>query len=85
MAMAVFVAPLVEEPFSAAISIPFRQILGVLPGILVTGSLWLDARAQLGWTWGSLALLTLVGVISPSRARSALSSQVSFFISATTP
>jgi membrane protease YdiL (CAAX protease family) len=65
MAMAVFVAPLVEETVFRGYLYPlFAKSLGVLPGILITGALFgLMHGAQLGWTWGLVALLTLVGVI----------------------
>ncbi len=65
MAMAVFVAPLVEETVFRGYLYPlFAKSLGVLPGILITGLLFgLMHGAQLGWTWGLVALLTLVGVI----------------------
>ncbi len=73
MAMAVFVAPLVEETVFRGYLYPlFAKSLGVLPGILITGLLFgLMHGAQLGWTWGLVALLTLVGVIFTfARARS---------------
>jgi len=65
MAMAVFVAPLVEETVFRGYLYPlFAKSLGVLPGILITGALFgLMHGAQLGWTWGLVGLLTLVGVI----------------------
>src|SRR5467141_3093429 len=65
MAMAVFVAPLVEETVFRGYLYPlFAKSLGVVPGILITGALFgLMHGAQLGWTWGLVALLTLVGVI----------------------
>jgi len=82
MAMAVFVAPLVEEtvfrgylyPLFASKFSSFAQNAGAEPldairfgtfvGILFTGILFgLMHGAQLGWTWGLVGLLTLVGVI----------------------
>jgi membrane protease YdiL (CAAX protease family) len=82
MAMAVFVAPLVEEtvfrgylyPLFAGKLSRLAEIFGVDPssalrfgtaaGIIVTGTLFgLMHGAQLGWTWGLVSLLTLVGVI----------------------
>lgn len=65
MAMAVFIAPLVEETVFRGYLYPlFAKSLGVLPGILITGGLFgLMHGAQLGWTWGLVGLLTLVGVI----------------------
>lgn len=82
MAMAVFVAPLVEEtvfrgylyPFLAGKFSRFAETFGVdsvrairggsITGIFVTGILFgLVHGSQLGWTWGLVSLLTLVGVI----------------------
>jgi membrane protease YdiL (CAAX protease family) len=82
MAMAVFVAPLVEEtvfrgylyPFLAGKFSRFAEVFGVdssravragsVTGIFVTGILFgLLHGSQLGWTWGLVSLLTLVGVI----------------------
>ncbi len=65
MAMAVFVAPLVEETIFRGYLYPlFAKSLGILPGILITGVLFgLMHGAQLGWSWGLVALLTIVGVI----------------------
>jgi membrane protease YdiL (CAAX protease family) len=82
MAMAVLVAPLVEETvfrgylyplFASKFSglaqnagaDPLRATrFGTFAGILITGILFgLMHGAQLGWTWGLVGLLTLVGVI----------------------
>ena len=82
MAMAVLVAPLVEEtvfrgylyPVLARITSGVLQFFGmefsnatragVVSSILMTGTLFgLMHGAQLGWTWGLVSLLTLVGVI----------------------
>ena len=82
MAMAVFVAPLVEEtvfrgylyPVLARITSAVLQFFGmefssairtgVVTSILMTGTLFgLMHAPQLGWTWGLVSLLTLVGVI----------------------
>jgi membrane protease YdiL (CAAX protease family) len=82
MAMAVFVAPLVEETvfrgylyplFASKFSDlaqnagadPLRAVrFGTFVGIVVTGILFgLMHGAQLGWTWGLVGLLTLVGII----------------------
>jgi membrane protease YdiL (CAAX protease family) len=65
MAMAVLVAPLVEETVFRGYLYPlFAKSLGVVPGILITGVLFgLMHGAQLGWTWRLVVLLTLVGVI----------------------
>jgi membrane protease YdiL (CAAX protease family) len=65
MAMAVLVAPLVEETVFRGYLYPlFAKSLGVLPGILITGVLFgLMHGSQLGWTWRLVLLLSLVGVI----------------------
>ncbi len=82
MAMAVFVAPLVEEtvfrgylyPLFASKFSGLAEVFGANPlkairlgtglGIVLTGILFgLMHGAQLGWTWGLVSLLTLVGVI----------------------
>jgi membrane protease YdiL (CAAX protease family) len=82
MAMAVLVAPLVEEtvfrgylyPVLARITSAVLQFFGmesssairtgVATSILLTGTLFgLMHAPQLGWTWGLVSLLTLVGVI----------------------
>jgi membrane protease YdiL (CAAX protease family) len=82
MAMAVFVAPLVEEtvfrgylyPLFASKISGLAEIFGIDPlaairvgtaaGIFITGLLFgLMHAPQLGWTWGLVSLLILVGVI----------------------
>jgi membrane protease YdiL (CAAX protease family) len=65
MAMAVLVAPLVEETVFRGYLYPlFAKTFGILPGILLTGTLFgLMHGAQLGWTWGFVSLLIVVGVI----------------------
>jgi len=65
MAMAVFVAPLVEETVFRGYLYPlFAKSFGILPGILLTGVLFgLMHGSQLGWTWGIVGLLILVGII----------------------
>jgi membrane protease YdiL (CAAX protease family) len=82
MAMAVLIAPLVEEtvfrgylyPVLARITAAVLQFFGmessaatrsgVATSILMTGALFgLMHAPQLGWTWGLVCLLTLVGVI----------------------
>lgn len=65
MAMAVLVAPLVEETVFRGYLFPlFAKSFGIVPGILLTGVLFgLMHGYQLGWTWGIVALLILVGVI----------------------
>ena len=68
MAMAVVVAPLVEETVFRGYLYPlFAKSFGIIPGILVTGALFgLMHGAQLGWSWGIVGLLILVGVIFTS-------------------
>jgi membrane protease YdiL (CAAX protease family) len=82
MAMAVLVAPLVEETVFRGYLYPvFVRITsavlryygmefssatrtGVVTSIMLTGMLFgLMHAPQLGWTWGLVSLLTLVGVI----------------------
>ena len=82
MAMAVFVAPLVEETIFRGYLYPLFASkfsgmaegfgadaagalrVGTFIGIFITGILFgLMHGAQLGWTWGLVGLLTLVGVI----------------------
>jgi membrane protease YdiL (CAAX protease family) len=65
MAMAVFVAPLVEETVFRGYLYPlFAKSFGIVPGILLTGVLFgLMHGSQLGWTWGIVGLLILVGII----------------------
>lgn len=65
VAMAVFVAPLVEETLFRGYLYPmFARSFGVAPAILVTGVLFgLMHGAQLGWTWSLVAILTMVGII----------------------
>jgi membrane protease YdiL (CAAX protease family) len=65
VAMAVFVAPLVEETLFRGYLYPmFARSFGITPAILLTGALFgLMHGAQLGWTWGLVAMLTLVGIV----------------------
>jgi membrane protease YdiL (CAAX protease family) len=65
MAMAVLIAPLVEETVFRGYLYPlFAKSFGILPGILLTGILFgLMHGAQLGWTWGIVGLLILVGIV----------------------
>jgi uncharacterized protein len=65
MAMAVFVAPLVEETVFRGYLYPlFAKSFGIVPGVLLTGVLFgLMHGAQLGWTWGIVALLIVVGIV----------------------
>ena len=65
VAMAVLVAPLVEETLFRGYLYPlFARSFGIAPSILLTGLLFgLMHGAQLGWTWGLVSMLTAVGVI----------------------
>jgi membrane protease YdiL (CAAX protease family) len=65
MAMAVLVAPLVEETVFRGYLYPLiARSFGILPGILVTGILFgLMHGAQLGWTPGFVILLSIVGLV----------------------
>jgi membrane protease YdiL (CAAX protease family) len=65
MAMAVLIAPLVEETVFRGYLYPlFAKSFGVATGVIVTGVLFgLMHGAQLGWTWGLVSVLILVGVI----------------------
>jgi membrane protease YdiL (CAAX protease family) len=65
MAMAVFVAPLVEETVFRGYLYPlFAKYFGVATSVIVTGVLFgLMHGAQLGWTWGLVLVLIAVGVI----------------------
>jgi membrane protease YdiL (CAAX protease family) len=65
MAMAVFIAPLVEETIFRGYLYPvLARTFGVATGIFTTGVLFgLMHGAQLGWTWTLVALLTFVGVV----------------------
>jgi membrane protease YdiL (CAAX protease family) len=65
MAMAVLIAPLVEETIFRGYLYPvLARSFGVVTGIVTTGILFgLMHGAQLGWTWTLVALLTFVGVV----------------------
>lgn len=65
MAMAVLVAPLVEETVFRGYLYPlFAKYFGVATSVIVTGVLFgLMHGAQLGWTWGLVFTLIAVGVI----------------------
>lgn len=65
VAMAVFVAPLVEETLFRGYLYPmFARSFGIGPAIVLTGILFgLMHGAQLGWTWGLVAMLTMVGIV----------------------
>lgn len=65
MAMAVLIAPLVEETIFRGYLYPlFARSFGVAAGIILTGILFgLMHGAQLGWTWGLVFVLVGVGII----------------------
>jgi membrane protease YdiL (CAAX protease family) len=65
MAMAVLIAPLVEETVFRGYLYPlFAKSFGVASGVVLTGILFgLMHGAQLGWTWGLVLVLVAVGVI----------------------
>jgi len=65
MAMAVLVAPLVEETLFRGYLYPlFARSFGVWPGIILTGVLFgLMHGAQLGWTWSLVTILIMVGIV----------------------
>jgi len=65
MAMAVFVAPLVEETLFRGYLYPlFARSFGVTPAIFLTGILFgLMHGYQLGWTWTLVTVLIVVGII----------------------
>ena len=65
MAMAVLVAPLVEETLFRGYLYPlFARSFGIGPGIALTGVLFgMMHGAQLGWTWSLVSILILVGII----------------------
>jgi membrane protease YdiL (CAAX protease family) len=65
VAMAVFVAPLVEETLFRGYLYPlFANSFGVAPGIVLTGVLFgLMHAQQLGWTWSLVSILILVGIV----------------------
>jgi membrane protease YdiL (CAAX protease family) len=65
LGMAVLVAPLVEETIFRGYLYPlFARTFGIGPGIALTGTLFgLMHGSQLGWTWGIVLLLILVGII----------------------
>ena len=65
MAMAVLVAPLVEETLFRGYLYPlFARSFGIAPGIVLTGVLFgLMHGTQLGWTWGLVGVLVFVGIV----------------------
>jgi membrane protease YdiL (CAAX protease family) len=81
MAMAVFVAPLVEETVFRGYLYPlFAKSFGVGVSIVLTGVLFgLMHGTQLGWSWGIVLLLVLVGMIF-TFARAAAGTVVASFL-----
>jgi uncharacterized protein len=81
MAMAVFVAPLVEETVFRGYLYPlFAKSFGMWTSIVITGVLFgLMHGTQLGWSWGIVLLLVLVGVIF-TFARAAAGTVVASFL-----
>lgn len=65
IAMAVLVAPLVEETLFRGYLYPmFARSFGIWPGIILTGVLFgFMHGAQLGWTWSLVSVLVTVGII----------------------
>jgi membrane protease YdiL (CAAX protease family) len=65
IAMAVLIAPLVEETLFRGYLYPmFARSFGVWPGIILTGVLFgFMHGAQLGWTWSLVSVLIMVGII----------------------
>lgn len=65
IAMAVLVAPLVEETLFRGYLYPlFARSFGTAPGIVLTGVLFgLMHGAQLGWTWSLVSVLMIVGIV----------------------
>jgi membrane protease YdiL (CAAX protease family) len=65
MSMAVMVAPIVEETVFRGYLYPlFAKSFGIAPAVVVTGTLFgLMHGSQLGWSWGIVGLLVLVGMI----------------------
>ena len=65
MAMAVLVAPLVEETLFRGYLYPLlARSFGIAPGIVVTGICFGAMHgAQLGWTWSLVGMLVLVGIV----------------------
>lgn len=65
MAMAVLIAPLVEETLFRGYLYPlFARSFGIAPGIIITGVCFGAMHgAQLGWTWSLVSMLILVGIV----------------------
>jgi len=65
VAMAVLIAPLVEETLFRGYLYPlFARSFGVVPGIVLTGLAFGAMHgAQLGWAWSLVSMLILVGIV----------------------
>jgi membrane protease YdiL (CAAX protease family) len=65
VAMAVLLAPLVEETLFRGYLYPiFARTFGIAPGIIITGVLFgMMHGAQLAWTWALVLTLTAVGIV----------------------
>ncbi len=65
VAMAVLLAPLVEETLFRGYLYPiFARTFGIAPGVVLTGVLFgMMHGAQLAWTWALVATLTAVGIV----------------------
>jgi membrane protease YdiL (CAAX protease family) len=65
IAMAVLIAPLVEETLFRGYLYPlFARSFGIAPGIIITGVCFGAMHgAQLGWTWSLVSMLILVGIV----------------------
>lgn len=65
MALAVLVAPLVEETLFRGYLYPlFARSFGITPGIILTGVCFGGMHgAQLGWSWSLVSMLMLVGIV----------------------
>lgn len=65
MAMAVLIAPLVEETVFRGYLYPlFAKSFGVAVSVIVTGILFgILHGAQLGWSWGLVGALVMVGIV----------------------
>jgi membrane protease YdiL (CAAX protease family) len=65
MAMAVLMAPLVEETLFRGYLYPLlARSFGIVPGIVITGVCFGAMHgAQLGWTWSLVSMLILVGIV----------------------
>jgi len=65
VAMAVVVAPLVEETLFRGYFYPLlARSFGMAPGIIITGLCFGAMHgAQLGWTWSLVSMLVVVGIV----------------------